>query len=65
VLVDAGTDVAVDDLLADDEYLTAVVLTHAHADHYQSLAANLRDGAPIYASEATARILESVLDEAE
>ncbi|GAA0460207.1 MBL fold metallo-hydrolase (plasmid) [Halococcus dombrowskii] len=65
ILVDAGQNVKVDELLADDEYLTAIVLTHAHSDHYQSLAANLRDGAPIYTSEATARILESVLDEAQ
>jgi putative mRNA 3-end processing factor len=65
VLVDAGSGVEVDDLLEDDEYLTAIILTHAHADHYQSLAANLHDGAPIYTSEATARILESVLDEAQ
>ena len=65
VLVDAGQSVDVDELLADDEYLTAIILTHAHADHYQSLTANLRDGAPIYTSEATAHILESVLDEAQ
>jgi putative mRNA 3-end processing factor len=65
VLVDAGQNVEVDELLADDEYLTAIVLTHAHSDHYQSLAANLRDGAPIYTSEGTARILESVLNEAQ
>jgi putative mRNA 3-end processing factor len=65
VLVDAGQSVDVDELLADDEYLTAIVLTHAHSDHYQSLATNLRDGAPIYTSEATARILETVLDEAQ
>lgn len=65
VLIDAGQNVDVDELLEDDEYLTAIVLTHAHADHYQSLAANLRDGAPIYTPEATARILESVLDEAQ
>jgi putative mRNA 3-end processing factor len=65
VLVDAGQSVDVDELLADDEYLTAIVLTHAHSDHYQSLAANLRDGAPIYTSAATAHILETVLNEAQ
>jgi putative mRNA 3-end processing factor len=59
VLVDA------DDLLDDDEHLTAILLTHAHSDHYQSLAANLRDGAHIYTTEATARALGSVLSEAE
>jgi putative mRNA 3-end processing factor len=65
ILVDAGADVDVNDLLADGEYLTAIILTHAHSDHYQSLAANLRDGAPIYTSEATAHILETVLTEAQ
>ena len=65
ILVDAGAGVDVDGLLGDDEYLTAVLLTHAHSDHYQSLAANLRDGASIYTTEATARILGTVLSEAQ
>lgn len=65
VLVDAGENVDVDDLLEEDEYLTAILLTHAHSDHYQSLAANLRDGAPIYTGQATARVLETVLNEAQ
>ena len=67
VLVDSGPDVDVDTLLDedDDEYLTAVLLTHAHRDHYRSIATNLRDAAPIYTSEATAGILDSVLSEAQ
>lgn len=64
VLIDAGDGVDVDALLSDDEYLTAVVLTHAHLDHYASLGENLRDGAPVYASEPTAAILDDVLGEA-
>jgi putative mRNA 3-end processing factor len=65
VLVDAGAGVDVDDLLGDDEHLTTILLTHSHSDHYQSLAANLRDRAPIYTTEATARVLGSVLSEAQ
>src|SRR5699024_7600278 len=64
ILVDAGAGVDVDALLGDDEYLTAIVLTHAHSDHYQSIAANLRDGAPIYTADGTARVLATVLAEA-
>jgi putative mRNA 3-end processing factor len=65
VLIDAGDGVAVDDLLADDEYLTAICLTHAHFDHYRSLDANLRDGAPIYTTPDTAAILEEVYESGE
>ncbi|WP_435361652.1 MBL fold metallo-hydrolase [Haloarchaeobius sp. DFWS5] len=64
ILVDAGTNVSVDDLLADDEYLTAIILTHAHLDHYERLGENVRDAAPIYAAEPTAAILDDVLTEA-
>ncbi|HET7324966.1 MAG TPA: MBL fold metallo-hydrolase [Halococcus sp.] len=63
VLIDAGDGVAVGDLLAEDEYLTAVLLTHAHLDHYRTLAANVRDGAPVYAAPDTAAILDTVLSE--
>lgn len=62
LLVDAGQNVDVNELLDNDEYLGAILLTHAHADHYQSLGENLRDGAPIYTSPATASILETVLN---
>ena len=36
ILVDAGAGVDIDDLLGDDKYLTAVLLTHAHSDHTTS-----------------------------
>ncbi|WP_276302428.1 MBL fold metallo-hydrolase [Halorussus lipolyticus] len=65
LLVDSGVGVDLDSLLADDEYLAAVLLTHAHLDHYASLADSLRDGAPVYASEPTANVLENVLVEGE
>ncbi len=64
ILFDSGTDVDIDGLLEDDEYLTAIVLTHAHLDHYATLGTNLRDGAPVYTSEPTAAILDTVLTEA-
>ncbi|GAB3024985.1 MBL fold metallo-hydrolase [Natronobiforma cellulositropha] len=62
-LVDSGDGVDVDDLLGEDEYLAAVLLTHAHLDHYRTLGANVRDGAPVYTSPATARLLETVVGE--
>jgi len=62
MLVDAGQGVDLDELLGDDDYLVASLLTHAHSDHYQSLDTVLRDGAPIHTSPATAAILETVLD---
>ncbi|WP_226006700.1 MBL fold metallo-hydrolase [Natrinema salinisoli] len=64
ILVDAGDGVDLDSLLADDEYLTAVLLTHAHIDHYRTLARNVRHSAPIYATPATATVLEHALPEA-
>lgn len=62
ILVDAGDGVDVDDLLADDEYLSAILLTHAHLDHYQTLGANLRDNAPIYATPETVETLHTILE---
>lgn len=62
ILVDAGQDVSLDDTLAEDEYLGAVLLSHAHLDHYLSLPDVHRDGAPVYTSPATAKILGTVLD---
>lgn len=72
ILIDAGDGVDVDALLDEhvdehgnehaDEHLDAICLTHAHLDHYRSLGANLRDGAPVYASTDTARILADVFD---
>lgn len=66
LLIDAGMGVDVDDLLeGDDEYLTAICLTHAHRDHYATLGENLRDAAPIYTSPDTAAILGDVIDAGE
>jgi putative mRNA 3-end processing factor len=64
VLVDAGADVETTSLLDEDagEFLTAICLTHAHLDHYQSLGANLDHGPPIYTGAETACILEDVLE---
>jgi len=63
ILVDAGDGVDTSALLADDEYLAAVLLTHAHLDHYKSLDEAHRDGAPILTSPGTEAILEDVLAE--
>ena len=65
ILFDSGDGVDVDSLLDDDEYLTAVFLTHAHVDHYASVTETLRDGAPVYVSRPTAKILDNVLSEGE
>jgi putative mRNA 3-end processing factor len=62
ILVDAGDGVDVDDLLREDEYLSAILLTHAHLDHYRSLGSNLRDGAPVYASAETTNAIITRLD---
>lgn len=63
LLVDAGDGVDTDVLLDDDEYLAAILLTHAHLDHYHSLGEAHRDGAPVLTSVGTASILEDVLTE--
>jgi putative mRNA 3-end processing factor len=62
VLVDAGQNVSTDELLDEDadEYLSAICLTHAHLDHYQSLGDALAHGAPVYAATDTATMLEDV-----
>ncbi len=65
VLVDAGVGVEVEELLGEGEYLDAIVLTHAHSDHYQTLAANVRDGASVYAAPGTVAVLDTVLSEGE
>ncbi|WP_121743603.1 MBL fold metallo-hydrolase [Natronorubrum halophilum] len=65
VLVDAGDGVDVESMLGDDEYLNAILLTHAHIDHYRTLARNVQHSAPIYTSPATATILEQALPEAQ
>lgn len=65
VLVDSGDDVDLDSLLDDGEYLNAILLTHAHIDHYRTLARSVRHNAPIYASPTTATVLERALPEAQ
>ncbi|WP_222913678.1 hypothetical protein [Natrinema sp. SYSU A 869] len=65
VLVDAGDDVDIDSLLADDEYLNGILLTYAHIDHYRTLARNVRHNAPIDTSPATATVFEHALLEAQ
>jgi len=63
LLVDAGDDVRIDELLGEDDYLAAILLTHAHLDHYRSLGDVHRDGAPILTSPGTGAVLEDVLRE--
>lgn len=63
LLVDSGSDVDVDELLGEGDYLVAILLTHAHLDHYRTLTDNLRDGSPVYTATDTASILETVLEE--
>ncbi|MFC7233470.1 MBL fold metallo-hydrolase [Saliphagus sp. GCM10025308] len=63
ILIDAGDGVDISALLNDDDYLAAILLTHAHLDHYQSLDEAHRDGAPILTAPGTAAILEDVLAE--
>jgi len=65
LLIDAGDGVSLDELLADDEYLAGILLTHAHVDHYQSLGDAHRDGAPIFTSPVTGAILADVFAEGE
>ncbi|UHQ96142.1 MBL fold metallo-hydrolase [Natrinema halophilum] len=62
ILVDAGTGVEVESLLdsSSDDYLAAVLLTHAHVDHYSTLAENIVHQAPVYAASDTAAILPEV-----
>lgn len=66
LLVDAGEGVDVDSLIDNDEneYLTGILLTHLHLDHYDTLDENLRDGARIYTSEENEKLLDTVLSEA-
>jgi putative mRNA 3-end processing factor len=64
MLVDSGEGVNVEEDLGDDEYLSAILLTHAHADHYQTLGDNIKDGAKVLTTPATASVLETVLSEA-
>ena len=62
LLVDAGNGVDVDALTEPDDRLVGICLTHAHLDHYATLAAAHREGVPILVSPATGAILGDVLD---
>lgn len=62
VLVDAGANADLDNILRPTDDLEAICLTHAHLDHYQSLERCRSDGTPVYASSATASILGNVFD---
>lgn len=64
ILVDAGDSVDTDSLLKDSESLSAILVTHGHMDHIQSLAdvAAARN-VPIYTSPDTAKFLEELLVE--
>mgnify|MGYP000609642994 CR=1 FL=1 len=64
VLIDSGENVDVESDLGENEYLSAVLLTHAHADHYQTISDNVKDGAKVLMTPATASVLENVLSEA-
>ena len=61
ILIDSGPGLDLDQVLEDNEYLSATLLTHAHQDHIASLDECLRDGATIYASQQTVTILEQML----
>lgn len=62
LLIDAGRNVDVESLLREDDYLAGIIITHAHIDHYTSLADNLIDNAPVYMATDTAKIFETVLN---
>lgn len=62
LLVDAGAGVSPDRLLAPEDRLVGICLTHAHLDHYRSLPGCLREGVPVYASPETAAMAGDVLD---
>lgn len=64
ILIDSGDGVDVDELLEEDEYLTGIILTHLHVDHYISLNENLQDGAEIFTSTTNADLLPQVFEDA-
>ncbi|MDS0300921.1 MBL fold metallo-hydrolase [Halogeometricum sp. S1BR25-6] len=65
VLIDAGNHLDLDSCLRSTDTLEAVCLTHAHADHYQSLDSALGGDTRLFTSPATAAILGTVLASAE
>jgi putative mRNA 3-end processing factor len=62
VLIDSGARLDLDALLNADETVDAICLTHAHTDHYQSLAQSRGVETSVYASPATKAILGDVFD---
>jgi len=62
LLIDAGHGVDLNGQLTEDDELAAICLTHAHADHYQSVADCLRDETTLYASPQTVSVLDTVLE---
>jgi putative mRNA 3-end processing factor len=64
VLVDAGDGVDVESMLESGEYLDAVLVTHAHLDHYRSLPDNVVHEATVYVSPGTGAVLAHALREA-
>ncbi|WP_224333527.1 MBL fold metallo-hydrolase [Haloprofundus halobius] len=64
VLVDAGENVNLDSVRRTHDSLAAVCLTHAHADHYQSIGEVVEGDVPILTSPSTAAILDTVLTSA-
>jgi putative mRNA 3-end processing factor len=64
LLVDPGPGVDIDGLLGRDDYLTGILLTHLHMDHYATLGENMRDGAPVYTSQTNIDLLDVAVDDA-
>ena len=62
ILVDAGPGLDLEDLLDDDEYILATLLTHAHLDHITSIRECVDIGTPIYATEETTAMLETIIE---
>lgn len=62
ILIDAGPGVDLDSLLQPTDRLAAICLTHAHLDHYATLAAAHYNEVPILTSPATAAVLNDVLN---
>lgn len=62
ILVDAGAELELDQILKPGETIDAVCLTHAHQDHYQSLSQCVDADTSVYTSPATAKIIGDVFD---
>lgn len=62
ILIDAGHEINLSEQLTGEDELAAILLTHAHADHYQSLSECVRPETTLYSSEPTADALDAVLE---